>query len=122
MRGAGGPVDNIRYTDIRMKDVDNAIVFQLDYVDNNRPDFKGDPAKIPSLRDILIDHVTIEDSQNAGKIVGLSESPITNITLQDVSITAEHDLVIKDADQPVYERVIRNIKPGVAPARLPGEH
>ena len=122
MRGAGGPVDNIRYTDIRMKDVDNAIVLQLDYVDSNRPDFKGDPARIPSIRDILIDHVTIEGSRNAGKIVGLPESPITNLTLQDVSITAEHDLVIKDADQPVYERVTLTIKPGVAPARLPGEH
>ena len=122
MRGAGGLVENIRYTDLRMKNVENAIVLQLDYVDNNRPDFKGDPTKVPSIRNILIDHVTIEGSRNAGKIIGLPDSPITNITLQDVTLTAENDFVIKDADHPTFERVTRNIVPGVAPARAPGEH
>jgi len=119
MRGAGGPVDNVRYTDIQMKNVANAIVLDLNYVDNNRPDFKGDPTKVPSIRDILIDNVTIENSTNAGKIVGLPDSPITNITLRNVQITAETDLVIKDADNPVFENVARNIKKGVAPARPP---
>ena len=117
MRGAGGPVDNVRYTDIQMKNVANAIVLDLNYVDNNRPDFKGDPTKVPSIRDILIDNVTIENSTHAGKIVGLPDSPITNITLRNVQITAETDLVIKDADNPVFENVTRNIKKGVAPAR-----
>ena len=117
MRGAGGPVDNVRYTDIQMKNVANAIVLQLDYVDNNRPDFKGDPTKVPSIRDILIDNVTIENSTNAGKIVGLPDSPIANITLRNVQITAETDFVIKDAGQPIFENVTRNIKKGVAPAR-----
>ena len=114
MRGSGGPVENVRYTDIQMKDVANAIVIDLNYVDNNRPDFKGDAGRIPSIHNILIDHVTIEDSKNAGKIVGLPESRITGITLQDVSITAEHDLVIKDADQPTFINVTRTIKPGIA--------
>jgi len=117
MRGAGGPVDNVRYTDIQMKNVANAIVLDLNYVDNNRPDFKGDQTKVPSIRDILIDNVTIENSTHAGKIVGLPDSPITNITLRNVKITAETDLVIKDADHPVFENVTRNIKKGVAPDR-----
>ncbi len=117
MRGAGGPVENIRYTDIRMRGVPNAIVLDLNYVDNNRPDFRGDPRKIPSIHHILIDHVTIEGSEHAGRIVGLPESLITDITLRDVTITAEQDFVIQDADQPVCERVVRTIKPGVAPAR-----
>jgi polygalacturonase len=117
MRGAGGPVENVRYTGIRMRGVAHAIVFDLNYVDNNRPDFRGDPGKTPSIHGILIDHVTIEGSENAGRIVGLPESRITGITLRDVTITAEKDLVIKDADQPVFERVVRTIKPGVAPAR-----
>jgi polygalacturonase len=117
MRGAGGPVENVRYTDIRMKDVANAIVLQLDYVDNNRPEFKGDPGKVPSIRDVLIDNVTIEGSRNAGKIIGLPDSPITNITLRNVSLAAETDLIVKDATNPVYENVTRNIKKGVAPTR-----
>jgi polygalacturonase len=116
MRGSGGPVENIRYTDIRMKQVTNAIVLDLNYVDNNRPDFKGDPGKTPSIHNILIDNVTIENSRNAGKIVGLPDSRITDITLRNVQITAEHDLVIQDADQPTFDRVTVDIKPGVAPA------
>ena len=115
MRGAGGPVEDVRYTDLQMKHVRDAIVLDLNYVDNNRPDFKGDAAKTPSIKNILIDHVTVESARNAGRIVGLPESPITNITLRDVTITAENDLVIRDAE-PVLERVTRMIKPGVMPS------
>jgi polygalacturonase len=122
MRGAGGLVENVRYTDITMKNVGNAIVLQLDYVDNNRPDFKGDPAKIPVIRNILLDHLTIEGARNAGIIHGLPDSPIIHITLQDITLTAEKDFDIRDAEKPVFERVTRTIKPGVAPARIPGEH
>ena len=114
MRGAGGPVENVRYTDIQMKHVTNAIVLDLNYVDNNRPDYKGETGKIPSIHNILIDHVSIESSKNAGQIVGLPESPITGITLQDVTITAQRDFVIKDADQPAFVNVTRTITPKTA--------
>jgi polygalacturonase len=122
MRGAGGMVENVRYTNLKMKGVANAIVLQLDYVDNNRPDFKGDPTKIPAIKNILLDHITIEGSRNAGIIHGLPDSPITNITLQDITIEAEKDLDVKDADNPTYVNVVRTIKPGVGPKKLPGEH
>jgi polygalacturonase len=112
MRGAGGLVENVRYTDITMKNVDNAIVLQLDYVDNNRPDFKGDPTKIPAIRNILIDHLTIEGSRSAGIIHGLPDSPISNITFRDITLSAEKDFDIRDAEKPVFERVTCTIKPG----------
>lgn len=117
MRGAGGLVENIRYTGIRMKNVSHAIILDLTYVDNNRPDFKGDPTKVPAIRDVLIDNVTIEGSRNAGRIIGLPDSRITKVTLRDVRITAEKDLVIRDADAPVCERVTRDIRKGVAPPK-----
>jgi len=122
MRGAGGLVENIRYTEITMKDVANPITIQLNYVDNNRPNFKGDPRKIPEIRNILIDHVTATGSRNAGVIIGLPDSLIKGLTMEDVSITAETDLVIRDAEQPTLTRVTRTIKPGVAPAKISGEH
>ena len=117
MRGAGGLVENVRYTNIRMRGVPNAIVFDLTYVDNNRPDFKGDPKLVPAIRNILIDHVTIEGSERAGRIVGLPDSRITGITLRNVTISAEKDLVVQDADEPSCENVTRTIQPGVAPAK-----
>ena len=122
MRGAGGLVENVRYTDITMKHVADAIILQLDYVDNNRPDFKGDPTKIPAIHHILLDHLTIDGSRRAGVIHGIPDSPITAITLRDITLIAEKDLDIRDADHPTLERVTRTIRPGVGPAKLPGEH
>jgi len=119
MRGAGGLVENIRYTNIRMSGVPHALVFDLTYADNNRPDFRGDRGKTPSIRRILVDHVTIEGSENAGRIVGLPESRITDLTLRDVKISAEKDLVVRDADEPACENVVRDIRAGVAPPREP---
>ncbi|HVT74634.1 MAG TPA: pectate lyase [Lacunisphaera sp.] len=122
MRGAGGLVHNVRYENIRMRGVANAILLQLDYIDNNRPDFKGDPARVPAIHDIVLQDVTIENSRSAGRIVGLPDSRITGVTLRNVRISAEHDLVIKDADEPRCENVTREIKPGIAPPDQPGEH
>jgi polygalacturonase len=117
MRGAGGPVDNVRYTDIQMKNVANAIVLQLDYVDNNRPDFKGEPGKIPSIKNVLIDHVTATGSTNALKIVGLPESRITGVTLRDVTIAAAKGITMNDAEDIAFDRVTISVQPGVAPPR-----
>ncbi len=122
MRGAGGLVENLRYTDITMTNVGNAIVLQLDYVDNNRPNFKGDPTKVPAIHNILFDHITINGARNAGVIHGLPDSPITNITLRDVTVVAETDFDIKNASNPVFERVTRTIQPGAGPQKIPGEH
>ena len=122
MRGAGGLVENVRYTDIRMKNVGHAIILQLDYVDNNRPNFKGDPAKIPAIRNILFDHLTIEGARSAGILHGLPDSRIADVTLRDVAITAEKDFDIRDADAPVFTRVTRTIRAGVAPPKIRGEH
>jgi hypothetical protein len=71
---------------------------------------------------ILIENNTIEGARNAGIIHSLPDSPITNLTLQDITLTAEKDFDIRDAEKPVFERVTRTIKPGFAPAINPGEH
>jgi polygalacturonase len=117
MRGAGGLVENVHYSHIKMNNVGVAIIFQLNYGDANRPDFKGDPRLVPAIRDVLLDHLSIEGSRNAGTFVGLPDSRITNIVLRDVTISAEKDFYVRDADEPVLERVTRTIKPGVAGAK-----
>jgi len=122
MRGAGGLVENIRYTDIRMNNVQNAIVLQLDYRDNNRPNFTGDPSKVAAIRNIQFDHITIEGSRRAGIIHGIPESIVTGVKFSDVAITAELGFDIRYADKPMFERVTENIRPGVARPRQPGEH
>lgn len=107
MRGAGGLVENIRYTDIQMNNVQTAIILQLDYRDNNRPNFRGDPSKIPAIRNIHFDHITIQGSRRAGIIHGLPDSRITGITFSDMTLPAQLDFEICDADEPAFERVSR---------------
>lgn len=122
MRGAGGPTENVRYTDITMHNVANAIILQLDYVDNNRPNFTGDPKLVPSIQHIKLDHLTITGSRNAGIIHGIPDSTIKDIELSDITVEAEKDFDVKYADDPMYINVVRNIKPGVGPKRAAGEH
>jgi polygalacturonase len=106
MRGAGGPVRNIRYTEITMKNMRDAIVLDLNYLDNNRADFKGPWAKIPSIANILIDHVTVESSINLGRIVGLPESKIERVVFEDCTFAARTGLVVKDAG-PITEKNVK---------------
>jgi polygalacturonase len=117
MRGAGGLVRNVCYRDITMREVADAIVLDLTYTDNNRPNFRGDPSKVPVIRDILIENVTIHSAKRAGRIVGLPESPIGAVTLRNVTINAGKDLVIKDAGSPVFENVQRQIGDAAAGTR-----
>lgn len=105
MRGAGGPVDHIRYSDIKMTDVANAFVFQLNYRDDNHPDYRGDRRKVPSIRDILIENVGVKNSRNAGEIIGIPDSPITRITFRNVSLDVRRDFRIFDADHINFENV-----------------
>ena len=122
MRGAGGLVENVRYTDLAMKNVANPITLQLDYVDSNRPDFKGDPTKIPAIRHVLLDHLTIEGSRNSVIFHGIPDSPITDIALQDITLTAENGFDLRNTANLTFDRVTCTIKPGVGPVKLPGEH
>jgi polygalacturonase len=112
MRGKGGVVENIRYTDIQMNNVDAAFVMDLLYVDNNKPNFRGDPTKIPSIRNIRIDHVKVDGAKSAGKIVGLPDSLITDVRLEDVEISADSDLVFQNTDRIIMDRVSMTIKNG----------
>jgi len=117
MRGAGGPVENVRYTDIQMHDVENPILLDLNYTDSNRPNFKGDPTKIPSMKNVLVDHVTATGSTNALKITGLPESRISAITLRDVTITAAKGITMNEAENINFDHVTISVQPGVAPPR-----
>ena len=80
-----------------MRGVANAFIFQLDYVDDNRPNFRGDPTKVPSIRDVMIENVTVGDAARAGRVTGLPDSPIRSFLFRNVRIQAGRGLVIHDA-------------------------
>lgn len=98
-RRRGGLVENIRYTDITMKNVDPAITLTCYYMNNS----SGDPSKLsppkvdpaqatsehtPVFRNIYFDNVKATTAKSAGLIIGLPESSISNVVLENVQIAA----------------------------------
>ena len=107
-RGKGGVVENISYRDITMKKVDPAITFTCYYMNNS----KGDPVqpsvpqkesaqavgdKTPVYRNIHIRNLTATCPDCAGTILGLPESPVKDVFLENVRITAGKGLTIRNA-------------------------
>jgi hypothetical protein len=52
----------------------------------------------PHFHDIVIENVTATGIEIAGAIVGLPESPVTNIVLRNVKIAAQTGMTIGFAD------------------------
>jgi polygalacturonase len=98
-RGRGGIVENITYSDITMKNVYPAITLTSYYMSNSAGDAnpKTEPAKdapqaivagTPIYRNIHIKNLTATSQKSAGIIIGLPESVISDVTLENVQITA----------------------------------
>jgi polygalacturonase len=108
-RGKGGVVENIRFSDITMKNVDPAITFTMYYMNNSAQDTPQSSAasveasanaddRIPVYRNIHIKNLTATCQRSAGTIMGLPESRISNVVLENVRISAgTTGLTIKNA-------------------------
>jgi polygalacturonase len=89
-RKKGGPVTNLLYEDITMKDVAGAITFtgyypKIPAVEEPKPITKTTPA----YSNIVVRNLTATSTKDAGFIVGLPESPIKNVLLENVKIKSE---------------------------------
>jgi len=97
-RGRGGRVENIICENITMTNVDPAITITCYY-----PKIpKEDPAQpmtpqTPAFRQIRIKNLSATCSRQAGIIVGLPESPVTDVVLENVNISAATGLTIRNA-------------------------
>jgi len=107
-RGKGGVVENLTYSDITMKNVDPAITFTCYYMNNSAKDPvqrsapKEDAAQpvaegIPIYRNIRISNLTATCERTAGIIIGLPESLISDVVLENVHISASSGLTIRNA-------------------------
>ncbi len=88
-RGRGGVIENASYSDITMHNVDSAITITCYYpkiptTDSAQPVTSGTPA----FRNIRISNLTATCPHSAGMIIGLPESPITNVFLQHLRISS----------------------------------
>ena len=90
-RTRGGVIENVTYRDITMKNVEAAITISLFY-DDKKASLKPEPKALtqatPTIRDIHFLNISCEGAtKKAGEIVGLPESPISGVTLENVRIT-----------------------------------
>jgi len=107
-RERGGTVENVTYTDITMKNVDPAITFTCGYggtsardaVQGTVPDH--DTAKpvtetTPIYRNIRVTNLKATADRGAGLIVGLPESQVSNVVLENVEISSATGFTIRHA-------------------------
>ena len=114
-RGRGGVVEKIFISNVRMVDIaTDAINFNLYYGGKSPLDESGDAAETnlppvteatPQFRDIHIENIVCRGAQKAIVLQGLPEMPIQNITLKNVSITAQNGVFVTDAAGIVFENV-----------------
>jgi polygalacturonase len=93
-RGRGGTVENIRVSNIAMRNIrEEAITLNLYY--SNAP---AEPVsdRTPRFRNIHISGVTGNAGQ-AGLLLGLPESRLENVSIDDVHLVAKTGLVVRDA-------------------------
>jgi polygalacturonase len=96
-RDRGHDVGHLVFRDLDMKDVKNAIVIS-EYYPKVLPPADQAPQPVgrltPHFHDITIENVTATGSTMAGAIVGLPESPVENVVLDNVKISAQTGLTI----------------------------
>jgi polygalacturonase len=101
-RGSGGLVRGLLYENLTMKRV-KVPIFITSYYPTIPKDVGADPAQAvnaltPIWRDIVIRNVTIEESPEAGRILGLAEMHVENVRLESVKISAKRGMKIVNAD------------------------
>ena len=97
-RTRGGLVQDCRYENLTMKNVKIPVHITMYYPKMPATD-TAQPVteKTPRYRDLKIVNLKAESPQSAGFVVGLPESCVTNITFENVSITAPKGLVLRNA-------------------------
>ena len=116
-RGRGNDVGNFTYRDIKMEGVETPIEITNYYtgVVKNDP---GQPVTehTPKFHDITIENVTATGAKRAAVIMGLPESPIKNLVLKNVNISAATGMTILNA-QITQERLVVTPTSGEAVTR-----
>lgn len=116
-RGDGGLVEDLTYENLTMKNVKVPIYF-TSYYPSIPKDLESEKPQLvtpttPIWRNIHVSNVTVTDSPEAGRILGLPEMPIENVTFTNVKISAEKGLRVVNA------KGIKFVDSTITPAKGP---
>jgi len=119
-RGRGNDIGNFTYRDINMDGVETPIEITA-YYSGIVKDDPGQPMTehTPRFHDITIENLTAIGAKRAATIMGLPESPIKNLTLKNVTISAATGMTIQNA-QIEEENVVVTPAAGESVTRGPG--
>ena len=108
-RGRGGIVENATYSDITMKNVGLPINITAYYPkipkDSNDMQPVTATSATPMYKKIYITNLIATSPKNAGLIIGVPESPLSDIVLENVHITAPKGLTVRNA-----KVILKNVK------------
>jgi polygalacturonase len=123
-RGRGGVVEKIFISNVCMTDISgDAINFNMYYGGKSPLDESNGTVETnvppvtegtPQFMDIHIENVICRGAQKAIVLEGLPEMPIRDITLKNVSITAQQGVFVTDADGISFDHVQIENKSGPA--------
>jgi polygalacturonase len=117
-RGRGGIVEDLTYTNITMKNVRPAISIVPYYQDSTHDQYPtNDPpqpmvATTPVFRNIRIVNLTATAVDGAGLVVGLPESPVSDLVLENVRIKAKTGLTFANASSVALKNVQVKVERG----------
>ena len=96
-RTRGGTVDGCTYTDLTMTDVKTPVSITCYYPKVPKED-TTEPVTdtTPHFQNIVISNLTATGAQTAGLLIGLPESPISGLTLENVNIAADKGFEIRN--------------------------
>ena len=101
--GDGGQMTNLKYSNITMTNVANPLVIDLTYSAATAP-----ATYVPLVNGFTIDNLTVTGSSNAGSLIGLPNSLLENITLNNINISGNSPLVITNAQNVSITNAIIN--------------
>ena len=97
-RGRGNDIGNFTYRDITMDGVETPIQITAYYTGHSKDDTAQPVTEhTPRFHDIDIENLTATGAKQAALIMGLPESPIENLKLSNIHISAEKGMFIQQA-------------------------
>jgi len=107
-RDRGNDLYGFSFSNITMKNVTMALSINMYYMDRGgvaRRRMLAVTPHTPMLHGVHIENVTVTNAKTAGEIIGLPESCVKDITLTNVTISAQKGVTIRDATQIVFRNV-----------------
>lgn len=96
MRGRGGTIENIFYDNVRHRDIRLMVVEVTSFYASST--LKPKTEAPPTIRNVHVSNITAQGAKQAIDIVGLPESPVRDVSFENVDIVANEGVRCVDCE------------------------